>query len=169
MDRGGREFPPGRSGMTSGAGGVDLPQSVGPPTSGDPLSQSDGDVGDPRRGSLFRPQALPAGPSGVRTPAGAPSVRSNAESLHPGAGILFGGSRPARPSRTERPSSTLVGWTVPTFAQEPPGGSSSRSPRGSEGVIGPELVHAITHMVRTEVAQSPQGSPAVASVPSPRA
>jgi len=68
MDRGGRRNPSGRSGMTSGGGGVDLPPGVDPPTSGDPLSQSDGDAGDPWRGSLFRPQALPVGPSGVRTP-----------------------------------------------------------------------------------------------------
>jgi len=169
MDRDGRENPSGRSGMTSGGGGVNLPSSVGPPTSGDPLSQSDGDVGDSRRGSLFRPQALPAGPSGGCPPAGAPSVRRNAESLHPGAGILFGGSRPARSSRTERPSPARVGWTVPTLPRGPPGGSSSRAPRGSEGVIGPELVDAITHVVRTEVARSLQGSPVVASVPSPRA
>jgi len=152
MDRDGRENPPGRSGMTGGGGGVDLPPGVDPPTSGDPLSQRNGGAGDPRRGSLFRPQALPVGPSGVRPPAGAPSVRSNTESLHPGAGILFGGSRPARASRTERPSPTRVGLTVPTLPREPPGGSSSPAPRGSEGVIGPELVVAITHVVRTEVA-----------------
>jgi len=169
MDRGGRENPPGRSGMTSGGGGVDLPPGVDRPTSCDPLSQSDGDEGDPRRGSLFRPKALPVGPIGVRPPAGAPSVRSNTESLHPGAGILFGGSRPARVSRTERPSPTRVGWTVPTLPREPPGGRSSRAPRGSEGVIGPELVDAITHVVRTEVARSLQGSPAVASVPGAKA
>jgi len=165
MDRDGRENPPVRSGMTGGGGGFDLSPGVDPPTSGDPLSQSDGGAGDARRGSLFRPQALPVGPSGVRPPAGAPSVRSNSESLHPGAGILFGGSRPARVSRTERPSPTRVGWTVPTLPREPPGGISSCAPRGSEGVIGPELVDAITHVVRTEVARSLQGSPAVASVP----
>jgi len=165
MDRGGRENPPWRSEMTSGGGGVDFPPGAGPPKSGDPLCQSDGDVGDPRRGSLFRPQALPAGPSGVHPPAGAPVVRSNTESLHPGAGIIFGGSRPARASRTEKPFPTRVGWTAPTLPWEPPGGSSSRAPRGSEGVIGPELVDAITHVVRTEVARSLQGSPAVALVP----
>ena len=169
MDRGWRENPPGRSGVTSGGGGVNLFPNVGPPTSGDPLSQSGEDMRDPRRWSLFRPQALPAGPSGVCRPAGAPSVRSYAESLHPGAGILFGGSRPACVLRTEKPSPTRVGWTVPTLPREPPRGSSSRAPRGSEGVIGPELVDAITHVVRTEVARSLQESPAAASVPVPKA
>jgi len=94
----------GRSGTTSGGGGVQPSRVLDPPLIGDALSQSDGDVGGPGRESLFRPQPVPVGLGGFLPPAGASSVFSYSESLHTGFGILFGESQPALGSQTENPS-----------------------------------------------------------------
>jgi len=151
----------GRSGTTSGGGGVQPSRVVDTPLIGDALSQSDGDVGGPGRESLFCPQPVPVGPGGVLPPAGASSVFSYSESLHTGFGILCGESQPALGSQTENPSPNRVCQTVPTVPREPPGGSSSRASHSSGGVTVPGHLDDNTHVVRTEAVLSLQGSPAL--------
>jgi len=83
------------------------------------------------RGQRTFLQPLPPGldPTGTRPPAGAPSGSTHPEAALSGAGTHYAVGQP--PDVT-----TWGGGSVPTQAEEPAGGSSSRAPQGSRSAKG---------------------------------
>lgn len=131
-----------------------------PPVGGDPPSQVGTEVTDPVAGpraglARFLPRPGGMGAGGVRPPAVGTSDPGRDPNVPPSdVGTHFGQGQPTGLGRGSGDSAPPVGASVPPLAPEPAGGSSSRAPPGTPGVVDASLMTAIAQVVRDEVGRS---------------